>query len=430
MYIKIICVYLHVINYNNKKIAKMNITKKFLQLTSKTYPHGTESELFRFLPKSLQEDEFGNLFIKIGESDAMFTSHLDTATKANTKVNHVFDGDIIKTDGTSILGADDKAGVTIMLNMIEKKIPGLYYFFLGEEVGCIGSRKVADVQKVEKIPGINKVISFDRRATSSIITYQSSKRCCSDAFGEALAKAFNDVEETFDYKLDKNGVLTDSIQFISIYPECTNISVGYYDEHTFRERQDIAHLTKLAEACLKVDWTSLPVERDPSKIEYDYSWGGYGYGDDWGWGAGAWGGSSGSRYDTGNYTNAYAPMNDYSSCRTRQGAYRVKTEKSWFYDETFQYLSMIETNATTGKIVKVELIEERVKYETKLIERLFKDIELHYTKMEWDGFKCIVFYESEHRTECDRNDLLDYLPDLDYRGLEILGDYEDSTYMS
>ena len=409
----------------------MNITKKFLQLTSRTYPHGTEQELFHLLPKSLKEDEFGNLFIKIGESDAMFTSHLDTATKANTEVVHIFDGDIIKTDGKSILGADDKAGVTIMLNMIEKNIPGLYYFFLGEEVGCIGSRKVADTQKVEKIPGINKVISFDRKSTDSIITYQSSKRCCSDAFGEALAKAFNDVEETFSYKLDKNGVLTDSIQFISIYPECTNISVGYYSEHTFSERQDIAHLTKLAEACLNVDWSSLPVERDPPKIEHDYSWGAYGGGyggDDWG----AWGSS---RYDTGNYTNAYGSTNvmdnDYSSSRTRQqGAYRVKTEKSWFYDETFQYLSMIETNATTGKIVKVELIEERVKYESKLIERLFKDIELHYTKMDWDGFKCTVFYESEHRTECDRNDLLDYLPDLDYRGLEILGDSEDSTYMS
>ena len=420
---------MHVINYNNKKIAKMNITKKFLQLTSRTYPHGTEQEIFHLLPKSLKEDEFGNLFIKIGESDAMFTSHLDTATKANTDVVHIFDGDIIKTDGKSILGADDKAGVTIMLNMIEKNIPGLYYFFLGEEVGCIGSRKVADVQKVEKIPGINKVISFDRRSTDSIITFQSSKRCCSDTFGDALAKAFNDVEETFSYKLDKNGVLTDSIQFISIYPECTNISVGYYSEHTFSERQDIAHLTKLAEACLKVDWASLPVERDPSKIEYDYSWGAYGgaYGDgDWG----AWGSS---RYDTGNYTNAYAStnvMDDYSSTRTRQqGAYRVKTEKSYFYDELFQYLSMIETNATTGKIVKVELIEDRIKYESQLITRLFKDIELHYTKLEWDGFKCTVFYESEHRTECDRNDLLEYLPDLDYRGIEILGDYDDSVYM-
>ena len=39
----------------------------------------------------------------------------------------------------TILGADDKAGMVILLYMIEKKIPGLYYFFIGEEVGCIGS---------------------------------------------------------------------------------------------------------------------------------------------------------------------------------------------------------------------------------------------------------------------------------------------------
>ena len=161
----------------------MNITKKFLELTSRTYPHGTERELFHLLNKDLKEDEFGNLFIKIGESDAMFTSHLDTATKALCTVNHIFDKNIIKTDGKSILGADDKAGVTIMLYMIEHNVPGLYYFFLGEEVGCIGSKKVAGVQKVEKIPGINKVISFDRRGTGSIITFQSSKRSCSDKFG-------------------------------------------------------------------------------------------------------------------------------------------------------------------------------------------------------------------------------------------------------
>ena len=93
----------------------------------------------------------------------MFTAHLDTATYALTDITHVFEGDIIKTDGKSILGADDKAGVTVMLNMIENNIPVLYYFFLGEEVGCIGSRKVAEAQKIKKIEGINKVISFDRR---------------------------------------------------------------------------------------------------------------------------------------------------------------------------------------------------------------------------------------------------------------------------
>ena len=207
----------------------MNIKETFLELTSRTYPHGTEEQLFPILYSKvdgLQKDEFGNLYIKIGESDVMFTSHLDTATSALSPIKHVFEENIIKTDGTTILGADDKAGVTIMLYMIKNNIPGLYYFFLGEEVGCIGSKKVADVQKKEKIEGINKVISFDRRSTSSIITHQTSRRCCSEEFGEALSKALNDVEETFLYKNDDTGVLTDSVQFISIYPECTNISVG------------------------------------------------------------------------------------------------------------------------------------------------------------------------------------------------------------
>ena len=129
------------------KITKMNIKEKFIELTSRTYPHGTEEDVFPLLNSELQKDEFDNLFIKIGESDVMFTSHLDTATSILTSVNHVFDGKIIKTDGKTILGADDKAGVAIMLYMIENKIPGLYYFFLGEEVGCIGSKKSCQCSK-------------------------------------------------------------------------------------------------------------------------------------------------------------------------------------------------------------------------------------------------------------------------------------------
>ena len=90
----------------------MNIRDKFLELTTRTYPHGTETELFTLLVDGLKTDEFGNLFIKIGKSDVMFTAHLDTATSALTDITHVFEGDIIKTDGKSILGADDKAGIT------------------------------------------------------------------------------------------------------------------------------------------------------------------------------------------------------------------------------------------------------------------------------------------------------------------------------
>ena len=159
----------------------MNIKETFLKLTSRTYPHGHEEDLFELLPQDLEADEFGNLYKQIGENPStMFACHLDTATSALTEITHIFEGDIIKTDGTSILGADDKAGVTILMYMMENKVPGLYYFFLGEEVGCVGSKKVSAKHAEKKMENITKVVSFDRRGTTSIITHQCSSRCCSN----------------------------------------------------------------------------------------------------------------------------------------------------------------------------------------------------------------------------------------------------------
>ncbi len=397
---------------------EITVKERFLALTSRTYPHGTERELFHLLHKDLKEDEFGNLFIKIGVSDVMFTSHLDTATKANTVVNHVFDGNIIKTDGKSILGADDKAGVTIMLFMIENKVPGLYYFFLGEEVGCVGSRKVAGVQKVEKLKDINKVISFDRRGTNSIITFQSSKRSCSDKFGEALAKEFNDIDKSFSYKTDKNGILTDSIQFTSIYPECTNISVGYQNEHCFTETQDIEHLEKLVNACMKVNWNDLPVERDYTKVEWD-DW----YSGGSAWGQGAWGSEYydfEEGYVTKPRTGRYTSADDYLLARTKKSPTIIK---NLFHDRLFNYVSNINCDLK-GQVVSVDLCQARIMYETKLIRKLFEKIELHFVHLEWDGFDLSVYYIGGHKTCCDRNDLIELLPDLDYTTLNILDEYD------
>jgi len=400
----------------------MNIKEKFLQLTSRTYPHGTEKELFPILFETvsgLQEDEFGNLFIKIGESDVMFTSHLDTATSANTPVNHVFDGNIIKTDGKSILGADDKAGVTVMLYMIKNSIPGLYYFFLGEEVGCVGSKKVAEVQKKEKIEGINKVISFDRRGTTSVITYQTGRRCASDAFGQALAGQLNKADDSFEYIIDPTGVLTDSVQFISIYPECTNISVGYQSEHTFSETQNINHLEKLAEACLKVDWNSLPVERDPSKTEYK-SYGSYG-----GWGYPGWDDDDyyyGTRY--GSRQSGFSTYNNNWGGITKP---KTKTENIWFHDKKYNYVSKIEIEEWTKKVVSVDLCKERIAEEKKVIDSLMIALEIDFITTEWDGFKYKAKFET-YSTEVNRNDLIEYLPELDYSNVEELGETPNSMF--
>jgi hypothetical protein len=274
------------------------ILNTFIKLTSMTYPYGYEDvlvkELIKFglFPENISKDIHGNYFIQVGESRTIFASHLDTVSKTHTKVNHVFEGNMIKTDGTTTLGADDKAGVTTMLWMIKHNVPGLYYFFIGEEVGCIGSgnaaRSVSDFKDK-----YDRIISFDRRDVGSVITHQSWSRCCSDSFGDALASELN--KSGLSYKKDDGGVYTDSAEFVDIIPECTNISVGYYKEHTTNESQDIVHLEKLAEACLRVDWENLPTERDTKFKEYKTT--------SYDSGKSTWVGKGSSRIDYGYGTN-------------------------------------------------------------------------------------------------------------------------------
>jgi len=255
---------------------KNYIKDTFLKLTERTWPFGTEDELVNMmkianiLPKELQKDSHGNYFLKIGESKTVFASHLDTVSREVVSVNHVFDGKMIRTDGKTILGADDKAGVTILLYLIKNNIPGLYYFFVGEEVGCIGSGLAS---KFGDFKNYDRIISFDRKDLTSVITHQSGIRTCSDEFAKSLSNQLNRFG--LNYKIDTTGVYTDSAEFTDVISECTNLSVGYYREHTVSESQDIHHLESLAEACLGVDWENLPKKRDASKkewLEYDYGY--------------------------------------------------------------------------------------------------------------------------------------------------------------
>ena len=252
----------------------MNIKDTFIKLTSETYPYGYEEKLLHFLPDGYKMDLDGNYYYEVGYgSKNIFACHLDTACKAHQKVTHVLNKNIIKTNGKTILGADDKAGMTIILYMIYKNVPGLYYFFVGEEVGCIGS--TAASKRIGFFSDYNKIVSFDRRGTTSIITHQSGSRSCSDEFADSLSKQF--AKFNLNLEKDDTGVYTDSAEFTEVISECTNISVGYYKEHTTDEHQDIQFLEKLAKACVLVDWDSLEVKRDPTTKEWkQYNYTGYG----------------------------------------------------------------------------------------------------------------------------------------------------------
>ena len=195
----------------------------------------------------------------------MFTCHLDTADRkqGNTRLYSIQeDGqEHIITDGSTILGADDKSGTTVMLYLMANNVPGLYYFFIGEERGGIGSHDLANVyDEVEYLKEIKRCVSFDRRKTISVITAQAGGRCCSDEFGQALCDAYN--ASGLNLKIDPTGVYTDSASFIDHIPECTNVSVGYYNEHTGKEKQNMDYLIDLCKASVNVDWDKLPTTRN------------------------------------------------------------------------------------------------------------------------------------------------------------------------
>ena len=236
----------------------------FLSLVTKTYPHGLEDEVLQFLPE-LDKDLVGNYYKIIGSKPTtMFTCHLDTADRKQgiTRLYSIQeDGqEHIITDGSTILGADDKSGTTVMLYLMANNVPGLYYFFIGEERGGIGSHALADVyDEVEYLKEIKRCVSFDRRKTISVITAQAGGRCCSDEFGQALCDAYN--ASGLNLKIDPTGVYTDSASFIDHIPECTNVSVGYYNEHTGKEKQNMDYLIDLCKASVNVDWDKLPTTR-------------------------------------------------------------------------------------------------------------------------------------------------------------------------
>ncbi len=236
------------------------IEKDFFTLTKYTCPHGFERDMY----DDMLTRDYGAEWVegigyalRVGKPNGvLFTSHMDTAgrEKLPSKVTRrSLAGSLVGTDGKTILGADDKAGMAVMLHMIREGTQGAYMFYVGEEVGMVGSQKHADLLKA--VP-YDVVVSFDRAGHEDIITHQSTQRTASDTFATALAGELGKLG--LDYAPSSGGSWTDSYAHSAHAKECTNLSVGYSGQHTHSETQDLRHLVKIAKAAAKIDWGNLP----------------------------------------------------------------------------------------------------------------------------------------------------------------------------
>nr|WP_048512644.1 hypothetical protein [[Pseudomonas] sp. BICA1-14] len=247
---------------------------------------GTEGERYVIdtyiatLPGAI-EDEFGNFWVTVNLPDgstptSVFSSHTDT-------VHRKKDADTYKLSikkawvdvaGGGVLGADCGTGIWLMLNMIKAQVPGLYLFHREEEIGGGGSAFIASgpLGKVFTTLGMKRCIAFDRKGVDHVITHQGGTRCCSDEFADALADALN-AGSGMTFDLNDGGSFTDSANYTDLIGECTNLSVGYYDQHTQSECQDLSFCTHLAKQLIKIDWEALPTARAPGEEDPDaFKW--------------------------------------------------------------------------------------------------------------------------------------------------------------
>ena len=218
-------------------------------------------------------DAHGNYTLIIGDKpNICFTAHYDTVHKTAGRQKIVVTQDIASVDPISkdsnCLGADCTTGIWLILGMIEANIKGVYVIHQAEESGCKGSRALVKDYPMW-LGDIDAVISFDRYGKDSIITHQSGARTCSNEFADSLTQAL-DMYNLFP---DSGGSYTDSNEYASDVSECTNLSVGYMNQHCKNETQDLAHADFLLEKLIKADWSKLVFKRDPNIYEYvDYGW--------------------------------------------------------------------------------------------------------------------------------------------------------------
>lgn len=191
--------------------------------------------IFENIPDvQMEEDKIGNLYITKGQAESYpcVVAHLDQVQRLHSKDFCAIETDEIifgyspsnrRQEG---LGADDKNGIWIALQCLMGCEALKIAFFVGEEVGCIGSN-AADIGFFSDC---RFVIQPDRRGYSDVITEISWSPLCSEQF-------LSDIQpETFCYH-PTNGLMTDveALRDNGLEISCINLSCGYYEPHTDQE---------------------------------------------------------------------------------------------------------------------------------------------------------------------------------------------------
>jgi len=243
--------------------SKLNRLKEVLSVPT----HSREEDLMvQYLKDVLEEKGFdytidghNNVYVTKGEAEfyPCFVSHTDTVHHINHNLKVVESSDKqgrltltgidSETKEPSGIGGDDKCGVFLCLEMLDKLDNVKAAFFVSEEIGCLGSR-YADPQFFKDV---GYAIQYDSPEGNSMSMSLMSK----DLFG---------VDTDFGKKVSplilEHGIndwakhpYTDIWQLIEKFDfSCLNLAAGYYRYHTKSEYVLVEDVENAFELGLKI----------------------------------------------------------------------------------------------------------------------------------------------------------------------------------
>lgn len=189
----------------------------------------------------VSQDSKGNLLITKGEAESFpcLCAHMDQVQNFHPEdftcidSNGVIFGYSPQSRSQCGLGADDKNGIFIALTCLERYDNIKCAFFVGEEIGCVGSEAV----DISFFSDCRFCVQIDRRGNSDMVTRISYLSLCSHDFIAATDSASWGYGESI-------GLMTDveSLKSRGVIASCINLSCGYYEPHSdyeFTVKEDV-----------------------------------------------------------------------------------------------------------------------------------------------------------------------------------------------
>ena len=171
----------------------------------------------------------------------LLAAHLDVKGEFSSSDQLIERNNIVSRE-KGILGADDRAGVAIILNLLKevgnyREVPPLKFIFtVGEEEGQYGAESIDP----DFFEDVSFGISLDRKNCKDIVYKSNSKEYSNLEFAERVARVSSRIFSEENAFVPCQGGISD----LRVWSEkdtrpCVNLSVGYFDEHTDKERLDL-----------------------------------------------------------------------------------------------------------------------------------------------------------------------------------------------